>query len=173
MVCISNILGLDKDFLKHKGDYISKKGFYFQNQLDSVWIYFNSQSGWHWIVKEENYKKGKKNGIWKTYIESGAVIKRFDYDLNKEIEPEFRATTLYPTIATEMQIQGVVKVKVVYNNDCTVGGISIVQSVAPVLDDDAIKCVSNFEKLRTKYSLTRDCSTRRDSTYSINYKLNK
>jgi hypothetical protein len=163
----------DKDFLTHKSDYISKKGFYFQNQPDSVWLNYNTQSGKHWIAREEHYKKGKKYGIWKTYIVGGAVIKRFDYDLNKEIEPEFRAIIPYPALATEMQIQGVVKVKVIYKDDCTVGTISIVQSVAPVLDKNAIKCVSDIEKLRTKYSLKKDCTTKRDSIYTINYKLNE
>ena len=163
----------DKDFTRNKEKYIFKRGFYYNNQLDSTWIYYHYNASYYWIDREENYNKGRKVGIWKTYLEYGSVIKRLDYNLNKEIEPEFRIYTHYPAIASEMQIQGVVKVRVVYNNDCTIGGISVVQSSAPNLDSDAINCVSNFEKLRLKYSLIKDCSTKRDSTYTINYKLNE
>jgi len=71
----------NEDFLKQKADYICKKGYYFQNKLDSIWTYFGSYSTDHKLIKEENYRKGKKIGIWKTYIESGSVIKQFDYNL--------------------------------------------------------------------------------------------
>ncbi len=159
----------EKDFSNHKHDYISRKGFYFQNQLDSTWIYYIKAPGGHWIEREENYNKGKKSGIWKKYIADGEVIKRFDYDLNKEVEPIFKVYISYPAIASEIGIQGTVKVRVTYNNDCTVSGTTIVQSSSPTLNDGAVNYVSQTEKLRLMYSLIKDCSTRRDSTYTINF----
>ncbi len=84
---------------KNNDKNISKRGFYYNNQLDSIWIYYGFRPGYCLINKEEIYKRGKKVGIWKTYIESGSVIKRFDYDLNKEIEPLCRAFINYPAMA--------------------------------------------------------------------------
>jgi TonB family protein len=163
----------DKGFLEMKGNYMSKEGFYFKNQPDSTWIYYSYKPGGHSIAKEEKYKNGKRIGIWKTYIENGAVVKRFDYDLNKEIEPEIRIYAPYPSIASEMGIEGNVKVRVVYNNDCTVSGISVVQSASRTLESDAVNYVSKIEKLRIQYSMITDCSTRKDSTYTIRYKLHE
>jgi len=69
--------------------------------------------------------------------------------------------------------EGIVKVGVSYNNDCSFKKVYIVQSLAPELDSSALKGVSKIQKLRLKYSLTKDCSTRKDTTYVIHFKLYK
>ncbi len=50
--------------------------------------------------------------------------------------------------------------------------MTVLQSADPVFNTNAIKYVSDIEKLRFKYSLVKDCTSKKDSTYTINFKLN-
>lgn len=151
--------------------FICKKGYYNNNQPDSTWVYYHYDASYYRIEREETYKEGRKAGIWKTYVEWGAVITRYDYDLNKPLEPEFRFSVPYPALAKEMRMEGMVKVQVLFNNDCSVAKIVVIQKANPVLDDSSLTYVADFERLRLKYTLTKDCPNKKDTTYILNYKL--
>jgi TonB family protein len=154
---------------------IKKNGFYYKNKPDSTWIYYSlNQRGNYNIIKTEKYNKGKKTGIWETYVE-GFIIKRFDYDSNKELKPVFICKTniKYPEIAKENNIEGTVTVKVDYDNGCTIKKIYILQSDSRALDSSAFYAVKDYENKKMKYlRLINDCPTEKDTTYVINFKLN-
>ncbi len=151
----------------NKGQYIQTQGNYFQNKKDSTWIYYKG----HKLLKEENYTNGKKTGIWKTYLENGQVVKRYNYDMNQEIEPIIQFYYIYPDRASDAGIEGIVEIYVKYNLDCKTDTIYVTKRANELLENSALRSVYEFEKLREKYSLRTDCSEKTDSTYVINYKL--
>ena len=156
--------------------WIKEEGFYNQNVKDSLWIYYKYPKRGNLvysnvILKEEKYNKGEKIGIWKQYIENGSVIKRYDYDLKKEIEPIYNRYTNYPAIAREFEIEGIVKIKVEYNDSCSVKNITVYQSADKSLDKEALRSVKEIEDLKYKYRISRDCSTKRDTIYTLDFKL--
>lgn len=151
----------------NKGQHIQTQGCYFQNKKDGTWIYYKGYN----LLKEENYTNGKKTGIWKTYLENGQVIKRYNYDMNQEIEPIIQSYWIYPDRASNAGIEGTVEIYVKYNLDCKTDTIYVSKGANELLENSALRCIYKFEKLREKYSLRTDCSEKTDSTYVINYKL--
>ena len=151
----------------NKNQHIQTKGNYFQNKKDGTWTYYKGYK----LLKEENYSNGKKTGIWKTNLENGKVITRYNYELNQEIEPIIPLYYMYPDRASYAGIEGIVEVYVKYNLDCKTDTIYITKRSNKLLDKSALRSVYEFEKLREKYSLRTDCSGKPDSTYLINYKL--
>lgn len=78
-----------KTEIMHKGDghhstcvmysneKISAKGFYYDQKKDSLWVYYNDNTGQQ--IKEERYKRGMKHGTWKVYYFSGGVYSIANY----------------------------------------------------------------------------------------------
>ena len=148
--------------------FIRTSGYYFQNQMDGIWLYYNRNN---LLLKKEIYNAGKKTGIWETYLEKGQVVKRYDYDNQKELMPNIFFSIKYPELPKENGIEGAVKVYVKFNPDCSIDTIFVSQPADPYLDKAAVEGVKDVEKIKKEYLPNQDCSTKKDTTYTINFSL--
>lgn len=67
---------LSKVSIYYQNGDLMAKGYYLNQQRDSLWQTFGADSS---IVTEGNYIKGKKYGVWKTYFPNGKVAEKVTY----------------------------------------------------------------------------------------------
>ncbi|MCD6366629.1 MAG: hypothetical protein J7L46_03715, partial [Bacteroidales bacterium] len=74
-------------------------------------------------------------------------------------------------LAKENGIEGIVKIYVKFNPDCSIDTIFVSQQADPYLDKASIEGIKKLEKLKKKYLPIQDCSTKKDTTYTLKFLL--
>lgn len=97
----------------------------------------------------------KKVGIWLKYHEGGQVITGFDYDKNEKVATVIKVNVSYPRTALEANIQGEVQIRLRMNKDCHILALSVVKSLHPDCDKEALKGLKLFSTLIAKYDPER------------------
>jgi len=74
-------------------------------------------------------------------IKEDTVVKQLDFLIR------------YPKEAIRHHIQGVVKLQVNYDQNCTITKITVVEGLGYGCDEEAVRSIEHREKLRIKYGL--------------------
>jgi len=103
---------ISKSIFYHENGKIISKGKFVDKVKDSIWVYFSDNGT---LVAEENYKLGKKNGIWKTY----------DYETGKIIEEVNWKNDLKNGISKKYFTDGKPRYEITYIKDKAIGKYSV------------------------------------------------
>ncbi len=177
----SNIIKTSYSVLKNNknikhGDYkvyfkngqVKLSGTYHQNRKVDAWKEFNEAGV---LRRTKTYQKGKlisnkKNGVWRETTSEGK-IRFYDYDKNERIFPQIPLRVKYPSDARESYISGIVKIKVILDEECETKVFSITKSLGGEFDVEASKAVKDYLKKLKFYAY--DCPGFNETfTFSFN-----
>jgi hypothetical protein len=158
--------------------WIRESGYYFHNKKDSIWRYYlhPMKSLNRYQTKPdriEYYDKGNKVGIWIYYREDGQILERYDVLNQIYLPPKINYFGIrYPALALSKNqpLEGEVKVRVIYNNDCKAIDFILVQSLGDIFDKEVLENVKCAEDLKSKYLVVDGCKIKVDTTYSFIFK---
>lgn len=157
---------------EYKSYYLSGKqkeeGLYSNNQKEGEWLVYDSTGR---LEEVQFYKSGQKTGIWKKYIERGQVIKKFDYENNKALDPLIYVPCAYPPIARENGIEGVVELDFIFDDNCILQDIKIFKSPGDDFDKSAIDCAKKTIQLIAKYFPNKCIKESELLPYTIRFSL--
>ncbi|MEM7311283.1 MAG: energy transducer TonB, partial [Planctomycetota bacterium] len=131
-----------------------ERGEYVLNRKHGEWKEFDGNGNVRRISTFENGRKisSKKVGRWFEYHENDEGIIGYDYDRKKEIRKRPHISIPYPESARDNEIQGVVKLKIVLDEQCNVLQMNVVQSLGYGCDEAALEGMKEFLKLAKKYT---------------------
>lgn len=153
-----------------------ERGHFVSNLREGPWTFYRApekttnSTTYNAISEEGKYIKDQKKGIWNTYVENGKVIKRFDHDNNKELEPVVPFKFDYPTEARKNSIEGTVKVKVSFKN-CEPTTYEIIEDIGYGCGDSVIKALREKRELEKKYGVASTNCDKLQDTLSFKFKL--
>ena len=150
---------------------IKESGQYEHNRRNGEWKEFDSSGKLKRIRIYKNGKKisDKKVGIWESSHENGKVIKRYDYDNNKELPTIINVYLNYPAIARENGIQGTVEIKIKLNDNCEIQELKVSKPLSKECDEAALNSLKEFYRLMKKYD-NKNCNEI-DEVVQIRFKL--
>lgn len=128
---------------------LKEKGRFMHNAKDGQWTYFKEPTSTS-KLETGQYSKGVKSGVWETFVEDGKVIKRYDYDNNKDLPAIVKVMWKYPSAARRNLIEGIVKVKVTYDS-CLANDYQIVSDIGYGCGDAVVDALKEKQKLESKY----------------------
>ena len=107
------------------------------------------------IIEQGVYKYGEKVGVWETNLRTkdGTITKRFDYDMDIELEPIISVSLSYPHSCRELSLEGQVIVNYQVNPDCSITNIRVTKSLHKDCDAEAIRAIKQMGILQDKYSI--------------------
>jgi len=167
---------LSKKDLKKENIYdmilgIKERGHFSNNLKDGQWTYFQEPTSSE-KLESGVYSFDKKIGVWEKHIENGKVIKRFDFDLNKDLDSIVKFTFGYPTQARRNLIEGTVTIKISYVN-CEPTDYEIIKDIGYGCGDSVIKALKEFKALQKKYGVVLQNCDKADETKDFKFVLNK
>ncbi len=69
--------------LFHRNEKLMAEGNYFDKKKDSTWSYYSEYDGV--LLSTENYREGKKEGLWQKYYPNKTVAENITYKNDKEV----------------------------------------------------------------------------------------
>jgi TonB family protein len=153
--------------------FIKSKGTYKNGLKDGKWTSYNHQTNntQGTISSVEFYLNGQETGIWELYIYKNGdqIIKKYDHDQKKEIEPEILIALKYPTISKEQGIEGDVVIRFTQNTDCTFENLKIIESLNVECDNEVLRQFKRLSELQKRYGI-RTCE-KKDVTTTVTFRL--
>ena len=144
------------------------QGQYKNNLKDGRWIYYKPNGHY---AKVEYYTNGEKTGIWQKFVENGYAIERYDHDNDQALDPIIEVTIVYPPLAREKNVSGLVEIQVFFEEDCTIREMKSLSSVGTGCEEAVRDAVQRYVDLRHKYHLPIEECMEKEKTYRINFSL--
>lgn len=155
-----------------------EKGKYQNNLKEGMWTVFetptqsSTTSVYNSKLEEGQYINDKKVGIWTTYLETGKVIKQYNYTTNDELPAQVTVRWKYPAQARKNGVEGQVKVKIIYAN-CEPIAYEIVEDLGYGCGEAVIESLKEKRRLEQKYGVASNNCDKTEETLDINFKLNQ
>ena len=148
---------------------IKERGQFANNLKDGHWTYFKEPTS-NRKLEEGNFSNGKKTGVWETLIENGKVIKRFDFDNNKELPTTITTMWKYPSAARRNQIEGPVKIKVTFDS-CIATGYEILADIGYGCGNAVVESLKEKQTLEKKYGVKSSKCDVKEEIIEVEFKL--
>jgi hypothetical protein len=168
----------DKDLINKEPLGFKEKGQYQNNVKAGTWTTFKSPrqsssvSIYNSKLEEGQYMNDKKTGIWTTYIEDGKVVKQFDFTNNQEVPAQVKVRWKYPAQARKNRIEGLVKVKIRYDN-CEPIAYEIVEDLGYGCGDAVIESLKEKWILQNKYGIVSSKCDQIEEIIDVQFKLDQ
>jgi len=146
------------------------EGHFKNNEKDRKWIIYESSG----LPKEiQHYQSGKKTGVWEKYVENRYVIEKYDQDKEKLLGRFINAivSPYYPALAREDQIEGTVKIKILFDQNCKVIDFQPLTSLGYNCEEEAIKALKRMVELSKKYEAQIEGCEKGTKVVSFDFKL--
>jgi hypothetical protein len=150
---------------------VKESGQFANNLKDGQWTYFKEPTS-NRRLEEGKYSKGKKTGVWETFIEDGKVIKSFDSDNNKELPIIVKTIWKYPSTARKNQIEGLVRIKITYDS-CVATGYQVLADIGYGCSNAVIESLKEKQILEKKYGVKSLKCDMKEEIVEVEFKLDK
>ena len=139
---------IKKGYLSQE-DFIKEIGYYENNKKEGEWIKYKAPK----LIKTKgSFHNDKKIGVWYFSYEEGQVIEYFNFDNNNQDSLLINVNMVYPDIAVDSELQGVVIVNFKIDNNCSISNINILKSLSQECDEVSIDSVKKYGYFLSKYS---------------------
>lgn len=106
-----------------------------------------------------------------TRLEKGQVLERFDVLNQKKLDPMFNFHLSYPFLARENEIEGVVQMRMTYNDNCLPISFEVLNKLGYGIDEEVTKHMNRLIKFAAKYDIYfRDCQ-KSNGIFEIKFQL--
>lgn len=149
---------------------LKTKGAFEQGRKTGRWEVYQKPNE---LYQVQYYKQSKPIGIWETISKQGAIIKRHDYDHNKEIEPTVHLQQLlahYPPKARAEGVEGTTRIHISFDEGCDVK-LSLMTTVGGGLEEAVISTYETYFTLLRNYPPMDSICQVGDTTIVVHFKL--